>query len=169
MSSRLIGAGVVVDQDPLPGSPIEHGAVSVSGLAPGDCRCRRSGYGRTMTVRELLNQVFARVMPSDDMRQLSQWGPVLDVSCQGVTHDSRSVRPGWIFVALRGQKADGAELRPRRRWCGGCCFRTRCGTWFTGAVDRRGGCTAHVGVARSGIFSASEPAHAGGRHHGDKR
>ena len=33
MSSRLIGAGVVVDQDPLPGSPIEHGAVSVLRLA----------------------------------------------------------------------------------------------------------------------------------------
>ena len=33
MSSRLIGAGVVVDQDPLPGSPIERGAVSVLRLA----------------------------------------------------------------------------------------------------------------------------------------
>jgi membrane peptidoglycan carboxypeptidase len=33
MSSRLLGAGVVVDQDPLPGSPIEHGAVSVLRLA----------------------------------------------------------------------------------------------------------------------------------------
>jgi UDP-N-acetylmuramoyl-L-alanyl-D-glutamate--2,6-diaminopimelate ligase len=66
-----------------------------------------------MTVRELLNQVFARVMPSDDMRQLSQWGAALDVSCQGVTHDSRSVRPGWIFVGLRGQKADGAEFAPQ--------------------------------------------------------
>jgi cell division protein FtsI (penicillin-binding protein 3) len=33
MSARLIGAGVIVDQDPLPGSPIEHGAVSVLRLA----------------------------------------------------------------------------------------------------------------------------------------
>ena len=33
MSSRLLGAGVVVDQDPLPGSPIERGATSVLRLA----------------------------------------------------------------------------------------------------------------------------------------
>ena len=66
-----------------------------------------------MTVRELLDQVFARVMRSEDMRQLSQWGPALDVSCQGVTHDSRSVRPGCVFVGLRGQKADGAEFAPQ--------------------------------------------------------
>jgi UDP-N-acetylmuramoyl-L-alanyl-D-glutamate--2,6-diaminopimelate ligase len=66
-----------------------------------------------MTVRELLEQVFIHVMPPQDIRQLSQWGSALDVSCQGVTHDSRSVRPGWVFVGLRGQKADGAEFAPQ--------------------------------------------------------
>jgi UDP-N-acetylmuramoyl-L-alanyl-D-glutamate--2,6-diaminopimelate ligase len=66
-----------------------------------------------MTVRELLDQVFVHVMTSEDMRQLSQWGTALDVSCRGVTHDSRTVRPGWIFVGLRGQKADGAEFAPQ--------------------------------------------------------
>lgn len=66
-----------------------------------------------MTVRELLEQVFIHVMPSEDIRQLSQWGAALDVSCQGVTHDSRSVGPGWVFVGLRGQKADGAEFAPQ--------------------------------------------------------
>jgi DNA-binding FadR family transcriptional regulator len=33
MAARLQGAGVVVDQDPLPGSPIERGAVSTLKLA----------------------------------------------------------------------------------------------------------------------------------------
>jgi beta-lactam-binding protein with PASTA domain len=46
MSSRLIGAGVIVDQDPLPGSPIEHGAVSVLRLArqaPADVAAQATG------------------------------------------------------------------------------------------------------------------------------
>ena len=66
-----------------------------------------------MTVRELLDQVFIHVMPSEDIKQLSQWGPALDISCQGVTHDSRSVRPGWVFVGVRGRKADGADFAPQ--------------------------------------------------------
>jgi cell division protein FtsI (penicillin-binding protein 3) len=36
MSARLLGAGVVIDQDPLPGSPIERGAVSMLRLARGE-------------------------------------------------------------------------------------------------------------------------------------
>ncbi|MSO83822.1 MAG: UDP-N-acetylmuramoyl-L-alanyl-D-glutamate--2,6-diaminopimelate ligase [Acidobacteria bacterium] len=34
----------------------------------------------------------------------------LDVPCRGVTHDSRRVEEGWVFVALRGLKADGADF-----------------------------------------------------------
>ncbi|MBI2827842.1 MAG: UDP-N-acetylmuramoyl-L-alanyl-D-glutamate--2,6-diaminopimelate ligase [Acidobacteria bacterium] len=34
----------------------------------------------------------------------------LDVPCRGVTHDSRRVEAGWVFVALRGLKADGADF-----------------------------------------------------------
>jgi UDP-N-acetylmuramoyl-L-alanyl-D-glutamate--2,6-diaminopimelate ligase len=33
--------------------------------------------------------------------------------CTGVTHDSRRVAPGAVFVALRGQHADGAAFAPQ--------------------------------------------------------
>ena len=35
-----------------------------------------------------------------------------DVTCTGVTHDSRAVRPGMVFVALRGRASDGATFAP---------------------------------------------------------
>src|SRR5215510_3134803 len=56
-----------------------------------------------MTVRDLLS-----VLP--DATPLSATG--LDVPCTGVTHDSRQVRPGVVFVALQGRKADGTEFVP---------------------------------------------------------
>lgn len=31
----------------------------------------------------------------------------------GITSDSREVRPGWVFVALRGEKVDGASFIPQ--------------------------------------------------------
>ena len=34
-----------------------------------------------------------------------------DVEITGITNDSRKVRPGCIFVAIKGYKTDGA-------WCG---------------------------------------------------
>jgi UDP-N-acetylmuramoyl-L-alanyl-D-glutamate--2,6-diaminopimelate ligase len=37
----------------------------------------------------------------------------LDLPCTGVTYDSRRVRPGAVFVALRGQKADGLTFVPQ--------------------------------------------------------
>ena len=33
--------------------------------------------------------------------------PVLDTEIQGITCDSRRVRPGWAFVCIRGTAADG--------------------------------------------------------------
>ena len=50
-----------------------------------------------MTVRELLMASLGT--PSDAS---------LDAPCTGVTHDSREVAPGMVFVALRGLTADGA-------------------------------------------------------------
>src|SRR6476659_4633463 len=32
------------------------------------------------------------------------------VSIAGLTADSREVRPGWLFAALRGSKADGSRF-----------------------------------------------------------
>jgi UDP-N-acetylmuramoyl-L-alanyl-D-glutamate--2,6-diaminopimelate ligase len=37
----------------------------------------------------------------------------LDVTCTGVEYDSRKAKPGSVFVALPGQKADGAAFAPQ--------------------------------------------------------
>jgi len=50
-----------------------------------------------MTVRELLTA--SGLTPSPGR---------LDIPCSGVTHDSREVTPGKLFVALRGLMSDGA-------------------------------------------------------------
>ena len=50
-----------------------------------------------MTVRELLTA--SGLTPSPGR---------LDIPCSGVTHDSREVTPGKLFVALRGLMTDGA-------------------------------------------------------------
>jgi UDP-N-acetylmuramoyl-L-alanyl-D-glutamate--2,6-diaminopimelate ligase len=61
-----------------------------------------------MTVRELLS-MWAEAMPAPDRPTLPDHA-ALNATCTGVTHDSRRARPGSIFVAIRGQKADGAEF-----------------------------------------------------------
>jgi UDP-N-acetylmuramoyl-L-alanyl-D-glutamate--2,6-diaminopimelate ligase len=60
-----------------------------------------------MTVRELL-QTLGESLPRQHDRLASAAG--LDVPCPGVTHDSRRVTPGSVFVALRGLKMDGAAF-----------------------------------------------------------
>ena len=61
-----------------------------------------------MTAGELLVQALRR--GAVDRVDLSPWGRALDVACHGVTHDSRQVARGWIFVALRGLKVDGSDF-----------------------------------------------------------
>ena len=63
-----------------------------------------------MTVRDLLDQALAHAMSPADRENVAAWGRALDVQCHGVTHDSRSVKPGWVFVGLRGLRADGADF-----------------------------------------------------------
>jgi UDP-N-acetylmuramoyl-L-alanyl-D-glutamate--2,6-diaminopimelate ligase len=65
-----------------------------------------------MTVRDLFEQAFVHVMSPFDRGTLADWGGALDVPCHGVTHNSRNVKPGWVFVGIRGLKADGAEFAP---------------------------------------------------------
>jgi UDP-N-acetylmuramoyl-L-alanyl-D-glutamate--2,6-diaminopimelate ligase len=65
-----------------------------------------------MTVRELL-QALAEALPKEEPPVVPAAGPALDVSCTGVTHDSRQATPGSVFVALPGQKADGATFAPQ--------------------------------------------------------
>src|SRR5687768_7972079 len=66
-----------------------------------------------MTVGALL-QALHRAMP-DAQRPVEAMagGRALDVEAKGVTHDSREARRGWIFVALRGLKADGITFVPQ--------------------------------------------------------
>ncbi len=57
-----------------------------------------------MTLRELLTQANIQTDPADS-------GPA-EVDAQpitGISHDSRRVRPGHLFVALKGQHADGHD------------------------------------------------------------
>ena len=65
-----------------------------------------------MTVRELLQRALAAVSPHDRPQFLAA-DRGLDVTCRGVTHDSRRIEPGWLFVALRGRKADGVAFAPQ--------------------------------------------------------
>ena len=64
-----------------------------------------------MTVGELL-RVLDRV-PGLMRSPQPGGGGALDASCTGVTHDSRRVARGAVFVALRGLKANGAVFAPQ--------------------------------------------------------
>ena len=61
-----------------------------------------------MTVDGLLRAV--KPMVAFDERTLAEGQEVLRQTCTGVTHDSRRVTPGTVFVALRGLKMDGADF-----------------------------------------------------------
>jgi UDP-N-acetylmuramoyl-L-alanyl-D-glutamate--2,6-diaminopimelate ligase len=65
-----------------------------------------------MTVRELL-QALVREVPPNERPTLPDESPALDATCTGVTHDSRRVVRGSVFVALPGLKADGAAFAPQ--------------------------------------------------------
>ena len=64
-----------------------------------------------MTVGELL-RVLVRDMPQPSRPDVLDDAPALAVRCTGVTHDSRRVAPGMVFVALRGAHSDGAAFAP---------------------------------------------------------
>ena len=64
-----------------------------------------------MTVRALL-RALVRAGTVDD-RVLAGGQAALEQTCTGVTHDSRRVTPGAVFVALRGLHVDGAEFAPQ--------------------------------------------------------
>ena len=51
-----------------------------------------------------------RAIAREGERQLAGSSSGLDRPCTGVTHDSRRVEQGAVFVALRGLKADGAAF-----------------------------------------------------------
>ena len=64
-----------------------------------------------MTVEQLLHAVSP--VAGFDGRAPSAAEGALQQTCTGVTHDSRHVTPGTVFVALRGLKMDGAAFAPQ--------------------------------------------------------
>lgn len=46
-----------------------------------------------------------------DLTRLAQW--LWSGRLRGVAHDSRRVRPGFVFVAIRGYRADGVDFVPQ--------------------------------------------------------
>ena len=65
-----------------------------------------------MTVGELL-RALAHTLPDAERPEMVADVDALEVECAGVTHDSRRVVSGSIFVALRGLKADGIAFVPQ--------------------------------------------------------
>ena len=69
-----------------------------------------------MTVFELL-QAWVRALPPglppDGRPDVPARTAALDMTCAGVTHDSRQASPGLVFVALRGFKSDGVDFAPQ--------------------------------------------------------
>lgn len=65
-----------------------------------------------MTIGELM-RALARALPPSERPEMVADAAALDVPCAGVTHDSRAVRPGSVFVALRGLHADGLSFVPQ--------------------------------------------------------
>jgi UDP-N-acetylmuramoyl-L-alanyl-D-glutamate--2,6-diaminopimelate ligase len=64
-----------------------------------------------MTVGELLRTIER--IPGLSSVPLPPGAGEIDVTCTGVTHDSRRAARGTVFVALKGLKADGAVFAPQ--------------------------------------------------------
>ena len=88
-------------QSPAPGAHVARGATS-------DARSRRLHLSKDSCVHEVDRSVSRGVAPS------SSPALVRRLEITGVAHDSRKVKPGDLFVALPGTKADGAQLRRGR-------------------------------------------------------
>ena len=162
MSARLNGAGIVVRQLPEAGAPIDPRHL-VNALA------RAATGGDAVTVRELLQASMRRCHPRHrpDIRSPMR---ALDVPCTGVAYDSRQVKRGSVFVALPGQKVDGAAFAPQAIAAGAVAVVSERAVAAAGAPWI---VVAHARLAlaqpRSRILRASEPADDGRRHYRHER
>ena len=102
----LTGDGFVTSQDPPAGAALEPGAVARA--CPQPIREIRWTDRRAMTWRELSGDLGAGGL----VRPQSGSSPAPDLAITGVAYDSRSVEPGHVFVALKGQRADGISVCP---------------------------------------------------------
>jgi UDP-N-acetylmuramoyl-L-alanyl-D-glutamate--2,6-diaminopimelate ligase len=66
-----------------------------------------------MTVSALLQALPRGMVALTHSGDMTAGSSALEIEARGVTHDSRQVRRGWVFVALRGLKADGVAFAPQ--------------------------------------------------------
>ena len=102
LDARLVGNGFVASQTPAAGAArTRHGVSSrVEPLA-----ASKPGRGRAWTVAEL-HQLQRRGTIHVDAVASSD----ATLAVTGMVYDSRTVEPGQVFVALKGQHADGATF-----------------------------------------------------------
>jgi UDP-N-acetylmuramoyl-L-alanyl-D-glutamate--2,6-diaminopimelate ligase len=62
-----------------------------------------------MTVGQLL-VALAKALPAGQEPAMSAEATALDIPCTGVTNDSRRATTGTVFVAVKGEKADGVAF-----------------------------------------------------------
>ena len=106
MNARVSGDGFVVSQVPAAGAPIDGdarlppGSRTLALAARGDCE-------PSMTWAELHGALRGRglIQADDALRAEAAVGVVT-----GIAYDSRTVTPGQVFVALKGQHADGTAF-----------------------------------------------------------
>jgi len=51
----------------------------------------------------------------------------IDVEIEGLSYDSRQIKPGWLFVAVGGQQVDGADFIPEALSNGAVAVVSECG------------------------------------------
>ena len=95
--------------------------------------------------------------------------PGIDI--RGLAYDSRQVKPGDVFIALKGLKAAGADFAADaiRRGAVAVVADQPSDAASSGAMGDRPGCARGDGRTRGGVLRASQPIDAGRRHHRHER
>ena len=114
------------------------------------------GPRQAMTVGALLQQ---RPFRAGAAQAISSTRPRLTGDCSGVVYDSRHAAPGCVFVALKGQRADGAAYAVQAMAAGAVGGRRRDPGRVPGerALDRCTGRAAGARAAGGGVLRAPEP------------
>ena len=57
------------------------------------------------------------------------YGYPADVEISDISTDTRTIKPGSLFIALKGENFDGHNFAAKamEAWCGGCCYGKTCG------------------------------------------
>ncbi len=105
LTARMQGIGVVVDQSPAAGSPLEPGAhVHARPQSPRRVAAGRSQWRSAVTLGDMVDALrdLAVDAPSAGLKA--------NASISAIAYDSRRVVPGSVFVALKGLRADGGAF-----------------------------------------------------------